>query len=140
MQYAVDVLRVKHIIIVGHYGCGGVRATLESKKFGLIDNWLPPRAGREDQVCPHLACQKTTRRASTGFANSNVIAQVINAAQTTIVQNAWDRGRISPSTAVLWSSNAGWLRHLGISVANAEPTRRRRENPVEESTGKLMLP
>jgi len=104
MQYAVDVLRVKHIIIVGHYGCGGVRATLESKKFGLIDNWLRHVQDVKIKYAQHLACQKDDTARLNRLCELNVIAQVINAAQTTIVQNALDRGQdLAIHGLVLWS-------------------------------------
>ena len=92
MQYAVDVLLVKHIIVVGHYGCGGVRAALEKKPFGLIDNWLRHVQDVTAKYTDHLSCIKDESMKVDRLCELNVIAQTINAAQTTIVQNAWERG------------------------------------------------
>ena len=93
MQYAVDVLRVKHIIVVGHYGCGGVRAALENKKFGLIDNWLRHVQDVSMKYTDHLACYPDDSARVDRLCELNVIAQVLHAAETTVVQNAWERGQ-----------------------------------------------
>ncbi len=98
MQYAVDVLRVKHVLIVGHYGCGGVRASLGTQKLGLIDNWLRHVQDVSMRYADHLACYRDDERVDR-LCELNVITQVLNAAQTTIVQNAWDAGRTWPSMA-----------------------------------------
>ncbi len=92
MQYAVDVLKIEHIIVVGHYGCGGVRAALGDQKFGLIDNWLRHVQDVITKHRPHLECIADESRRIDRLCELNVIDQTINAAQTTIVQAAWERG------------------------------------------------
>jgi carbonic anhydrase len=119
MQYAVDVLRVKHIIVVGHYGCGGVRAALENKKFGLIDNWLRHVQDVSSRYAEHLACYRDEPGRVDRLCELNVIAQVLNTAQTTIVQNAWERGQDLSIHGWVYSLKDGLVRHLGLNLSSA---------------------
>lgn len=92
MQFAVDVLKVKHVIVCGHYGCGGVKAALENQRHGLIDNWLrhiQNIARRRDSELEGL----DPARALDRLCELNVIANAENVARTTIIQDAWDRGQ-----------------------------------------------
>jgi len=120
MQYAVDVLRVKHVIIVGHYGCGGVRAALENSKFGLIDNWLRHVQDVRSKHAEHLACYRDEAGRVDRLCELNVITQAINAAQTTIVQNAWERGQNLTIHGWVYSLKDGLVRHLGVSLTSAQ--------------------
>jgi len=120
MQYAVDVLKVKHILVVGHYGCGGVRAALEMKKFGLIDNWLRHVQDVTAKYTDHLACIKDDSDRVDRLCELNVIAQTINAAETTIVQNAWERGQELTVHGWVYGLKDGLVRHLNISLSNTE--------------------
>jgi carbonic anhydrase len=140
MQYAVDVLRVKHIIIVGHYGCGGVRATLEGKKFGLIDNWLRHVQDVMSKHAEHLTCIRDDSARVDRLCELNVITQVINAAQPTIVQNAWDRGQELAVHGWVYGLKDGLVRHLGISVSTADELAAAVKTPWEKSTAQLMKP
>ena len=138
MQFAVDVLKVKHIIVVGHYGCGGIRATLEMKKFGLIDNWLRHVQDVNSKYTDHLTCIADVSDRVDRLCELNVIAQTINAAQTTIVQNAWERRvRNSPSTAGVYGLKDGLVRHLGISLSNAEQLAEAVKTPWEKKSASL---
>ena len=119
MQFAVDVLKVEHIMITGHYGCGGVAAALKGDRLGLIDNWLQyigdtlerhqalvdaePPAGRHDRLC-----------------ELNVIEQVANACHTTIVRDAWDRGQALTVHAWCYGLSNGRIHELGMDVARFE--------------------
>ena len=120
MQYAVDVLQVKHILIVGHYGCGGVRAALDAKKLGLIDNWLRHVQDVTRKYTDHLACYPDESSRVDRLCELNVIDQVINAAQTTVIQNAWDRGQDLSIHGWVYGLKDGLIRHLGISIANTD--------------------
>jgi len=140
MQYAVDVLRVKHIIIVGHYGCGGVRATIEGKKFGLIDNWLRHVQDVMSKHTEHLTCIRDDSARVDRLCELNVITQVINAAQTTVVQNAWERGQELAVHGWVYGLTDGLVRHLGISVSSAAELAAAMKTPWEKSTAKLMNP
>lgn len=120
MQYAVDVLGVQHILVVGHYGCGGVRAAMGTQKLGLIDNWLRHVQDVKTKYTDHLACIADESSRIDRLCELNVIDQVINAAQTTIVQSAWERNQPLSVHGWVYGLNDGLVRHLGISISNAE--------------------
>jgi carbonic anhydrase len=140
MQYAVDVLRVKHILIVGHYGCGGVRAALGKQKLGLIDNWLRHLQDVRDKYAEHLSCLRDEPMRVDRLCELNVISQVINTAQTTIVQNAWDRGQDLAIHGWVYGLKDGLVRHLGISLATSEQLSNAMKTPWEKSTAALYTP
>lgn len=92
MQYAVEVLKVKHIMVVGHYGCGGVQAVLNNAKFGFIDNWLRHVGDVKEKHLEQLDAMPESERLSR-LIELNVIEQVRNVCRTNIVQDAWERGQ-----------------------------------------------
>ncbi len=92
MQYAVDVLKVKHIIVCGHYGCGGVQAALENFRHGMIDNWLAGIRSLARRNQPELAALDTMQ-AVDRLCELNVQAQATHVARTTILEDAWERGQ-----------------------------------------------
>ena len=120
MQYAVDVLRVEHIIVCGHGGCGGVKAAMENPQLGLIDNWL---RHVQDVIRDHehalLDIQDETKRLDR-LCELNVVEQVLNVARTTIVQSAWQRGQELVVHGWIYGLEDGLLRDLGISIDSAE--------------------
>jgi carbonic anhydrase len=120
MQYAVDVLRVEHIIVCGHHGCGGVKAAMENSQLGLIDNWL---RHVQDVVRDHehalLDIKDETKRLDR-LCELNVVEQVLNVARTTIVQTAWQRGQELVVHGWIYGLEDGLLRDLGISIDSAE--------------------
>ena len=115
LQYAVDILHVEHVIVAGHYGCGGVKASLEGARHGLVDNWLRhvmdvyekhaaevdslPEAQRLDRLC-----------------ELNVIEQAMNICQTTIVEDVWARDQELTVHGVIYGLHDGLLRDLCISA------------------------
>ena len=120
LQFGIEVLRVKHVIVCGHYGCGGVRGAMSSQPLGLIDNWLrhirdvymthrhaldavPDAEARADRLC-----------------ELNVEAQVANVCHTTIVQDAWRRAQPLTVHGWIYSLADGLLRDLGLTVERAE--------------------
>ncbi len=127
LQYAVEVLKVRHIIVCGHYGCGGVQAAFDDQRHGLVDNWLghlrdvaekygplmselPPGVDRVDVLC-----------------ELNVIEQVINVAHTTVVQDAWDRGQPLWIHGWIYALEDGLLNDLSVCVdADTRPADARR--------------
>ncbi len=119
IQYAVETLKVKHIIVCGHYGCGGVKAALENSKLGLIDNWL-----RHVQDVMHRHKALFDRATGTDkwqkLCEMNVIAQVANVAQTTIVRDAWERGQELTVHGWIYSLKDGLLKDLGMCIAGQE--------------------
>jgi carbonic anhydrase len=120
MQYAIDVLKVKHIIIVGHYGCGGVRAALQGQKLGLIDNWLRHVQDVNHKYASHLECISDEAMRIDRLCELNVIEQVLNAAATTLVQSAWDRNQELTVHGWAYGLQDGLVRQLGISISSSQ--------------------
>jgi len=120
LQYAIDVLQVKHIIVCGHYGCGGVRAALSSQPLGLIDNWLrhirDVALWNRDEL---TAIEDPMKRADR-LAELNVGQQVANVCHTTIVQDAWRRGHRLTIHGWIYSLHDGLLRDLGMVIESPE--------------------
>lgn len=120
IQYAVDILKVKHIIVCGHYGCGGIRAALEGEAHGLIDNWL----GHIKDVYRYHQTMVDTLEDETAKMNLlcelNVIEQVVNVAQTTVVQNAWRTGQALAVHGWIYSIEDGILKDLDICIADLD--------------------
>jgi carbonic anhydrase len=120
MQYAVDVLKVEHIIVCGHHGCGGVKAAMDNLQLGLIDNWL---RHIQDVLHTHeelLAQVKDEEKRLEHLCELNVIEQVLNVGRTTIVQSAWQRGQGLAVHGWIYGLEDGLLRDLGVSIDNAE--------------------
>ncbi len=119
LQFAVDVLRVKHVIVCGHYGCGGVQAALDGSKLGLIDNWL---RHVHDVALKHagaLAALSNEAKVAR-LCEFNVIEQVANVAQTTVVRDAWDRGQQLTIHGWVYGLKDGLVRDLRTSFSRAE--------------------
>jgi carbonic anhydrase len=119
MQFAVDVLRVGHVIVVGHYGCGGVQAALERRRLGLIDNWLrhiqDVHAKHRDIIASAGSLADQTNR----LCELNVIEQVANVCQTSIVLDAWERGQALAVHGWIYGLHDGRIRDLRTTVAAA---------------------
>jgi carbonic anhydrase len=119
LQYAIEVLRVKHILVTGHYGCGGVQAALQNREFGLIDNWLRHIKDvyrvYEDTLDSLPYEQKLDR-----LCELNVAEQVANVCHTTIVQNAWKRGDSLSVHGFIYSIGDGILRDLGVNISSLQ--------------------
>lgn len=116
LQFAVEVLQVKHIIVCGHYGCGGVKAALENKRHGLIDNWLrhiQDVANLYEDVLSKITDEDEKLNK---LCELNVIEQVLNTAETTIVQDAWDRGQILRIHGWVYDLTDGIITDLGIHL------------------------
>jgi carbonic anhydrase len=115
LQYAIDVLRVQHVIVCGHYGCGGVKAALEKAKLGLIDNWLrhvqDVRNGHGEEL-DGLADEARVNR----LCELNAIAQARHVCETTVIQDAWARFQPVEVHAVIYGLRDGRLRDLGFSA------------------------
>ncbi len=119
MQYAVDVLRVEHILITGHYGCGGIRAALDDRRYGLIDNWLRHVQDVAQQHTSELATLAGESQVDR-LCELNVAEQVLNTARSTIVQDAWDRGQPLTIHGCVYGLHDGILRELDARVSNAD--------------------
>lgn len=118
LQYAVEVLAVDHVIVCGHYGCGGVKAAMENVQLGLIDNWL---RHVQDVMRSHeelLSIIGDDAMRLDKLCELNVIEQVLSVSRTTIVQNAWSRGRELTVHGWIYGIADGLLRDLNICVTN----------------------
>jgi carbonic anhydrase len=116
IQFAVDSLKVGHIIVCGHYGCGGVLAALRDEKLGLIDNWL---RHVQDVRCRHqnqIDALPTEAQRHNYLCELNVIEQVVNVSQTTVVRDAWARGQVLSVHGWIYDVHDGLLRDLGLGV------------------------
>jgi carbonic anhydrase len=115
LQYAVDVLKVSHVIVTGHYGCGGVQAALENRKLGLIDNWL---RHIQDVYAQHRVAVDAVEAAKRHdrLCELNVIEQARHVCETTIVQDAWGRGQTLSVHAWIYALKDGLLRDLQFTV------------------------
>lgn len=118
LQFAVDVLKVKHVVVCGHYGCGGVRAALRNERHGLVDNWLrhvqDVRVRHQGQLEELASEQERQDR----LCELNVIEQVVNVGQTTIVRDAWRRGEPVLLHGWVYDVSDGLLRDLGMCVGD----------------------
>ena len=119
LQYAVDVLGVRHVIVCGHYGCGGVRAALDGSRHGLIDNWLRHVLDVGEKHADELAALPEARRFDR-LCELNVVEQVVNVGQTTIVEDAWARGQELSVHGLVYGLEDGRLSDLGVSIASVE--------------------
>ena len=115
LQYAVDALRVKHVIVCGHYGCGGIRAALSGVKLGLIDNWLRHvQDVRQKHAVVIDALAEDAREDR--LCELNVFEQAVNVCETTIVQDAWERGQSLTVHAWIYRLDDGLIRDLEFDV------------------------
>ena len=119
IEYAVDVLRVRHIILCGHYGCGGVLAALRDERLGLIDNWLRHIQDVRWQHEAELLRLPTEAARHARLCELNVIEQAINVCQTTVVQDVWRRQQPLTVHGWIYDLTDGLLRDLGICVRDA---------------------
>ena len=116
MQYAVDVLKVDHIIVCGHHGCGGVKAAMDNQQLGLIDNWLRHVQDVMDEYKHELEKIEDESERLDRLCELNVVEQVMSVSRTTIVQNAWQRGQELVVHGWIYGLQDGRLRDLGISI------------------------
>jgi carbonic anhydrase len=120
MQYAVEVLKVKHIIICGHYGCGGVRAALENMRFGLIDNWLRHIQDVMSDYESELEKARDWEEKFDKLCEINLIEQVMNAGRTTVIQDAWLRGQELAIHGWIYHIRDGIFQDLQVTISSLE--------------------
>lgn len=120
LQFAIDVLGVKHVIVCGHYGCSGVHAALARRRIGLADNWLRHVQDVHQKHERYLGDALPTRLRQDRLCELNVIEQVANVCQTTIVQDAWERGQSVTIHSWIYGLKDGLLTDLGLTVSSAE--------------------
>ena len=133
LQYAVDVLKVKHVIICGHYGCGGVAAAFHNRRVGLVDNWL--RHIHDTKAKYHALLSTTDEKANLDrLCELNVIDQVFSAAQTTIIQDAWQRGQSVTIHGWVYDLHDGLLHSLGLEVSSLDHLQQQSQTVFQRMT------
>jgi carbonic anhydrase len=120
LQFAVDVLKVRHVIVCGHYGCAGVRAVLQGRRLGLVDTWLQPVEEVRRRHAAQLAALGDEAQQFDRFCELNVIEQVASVCQAASVQCAWARGQPLAVHGWVYAVSDGLLRDLGLCVASSE--------------------
>jgi carbonic anhydrase len=120
LQFAIDVLRVKHIIICGHYGCSGVHAALTGRRVGLADNWLRHVQDVHQKHERYLGEVLPERERTDRLCELNVIEQISNVCQTTVVRDAWERGQDLTVHGWIYGLQDGLLGELGMSISSLE--------------------
>jgi carbonic anhydrase len=118
LQFAVDVLKVNHVIVCGHYGCGGVKAAMDNLQLGLIDNWLRHVQDVAQNHRSELGSIEDYERRVDRLCELNVAEQVLNVSKTTIVQNAWSRGQELAIHGWIYGISDGLIRDLDLRLTN----------------------
>ena len=116
LQFAVDVLKVKHILVVGHYGCGGIQAAVDGKRRGLVDHWLHPIREIADANRAELDALDGERARLDRLCELNIMRQVKNVASDVFVQDAWARGQALRVHGWVYSISNGLIRDLNVTV------------------------
>jgi carbonic anhydrase len=122
MQFAVDQLKVRHIIVCGHYGCSGVQAALRQDRLGLSDNWLRHLQDVREKHQARLGSERPRAEDADRLCELNVIEQAVNVCQTTIVRDAWERGQELAVHGWIYSLQDGLLRDLHMTATSFEET------------------
>jgi carbonic anhydrase len=120
LQFAIELLGVKHIIVCGHYGCSGVHAAMTGRRIGLADNWLRHVQDVSQKHGRYLGEVMPEQARHDRMCELNVIEQVANVCQTTIVQDAWERGQPLTVHSWIYGVRDGLLRDLGVTVSGAD--------------------
>jgi carbonic anhydrase len=116
LDYAVNILRVKHVIVCGHYGCGGVKAAMENEQFGLVDNWLRFIKDVYRTHSKELDGIADREKRFDRFVELNVVEQVLDLSKTTIIQNAWRKHNAPKIHGWVYSLKTGLINDLGVSL------------------------
>ena len=124
LQFAVDVLQVKHIMVVGHYGCGGVSAAVDGQRRGLVDHWLQPIREIRHRHRRELDAIADVHARADRLCELNVVRQVINVASDVIVQDAWERGQSLLVHGWVYSLGNGLVTDLDVTISRPEEIER----------------
>ena len=117
LQYAVDVLKVEHVIVCGHYGCGGVQAAYGDASLGLIDNWLRHVKDVAEKYEADISIRPTQETRLDRLCELNVVEQVLHVCRTTIVQDAWKRGQNLAVHGWVYRLRSGLLKEIGVDIS-----------------------
>lgn len=136
IQYAVDVLKVKHIIVTGHYGCGGIMAAMNNARLGLIDNWLRHIKDVQYKHQEHIKSIEDETARADRLTELHVIEQVMNVSQTSIVKDAWDRGQELHLHSWIYGIKDGQLHDLGATITGTDDVNESYHNAITRLTKK----
>lgn len=131
IQYAVDVLHIEQIIVCGHYGCGGIEAALRDSQNGLIDNWLRHIQDIRNKHEKLIEKAGDFEHQVARLCELNVIEQVVNVAQTTIVRQAWEKGQSLTVSGLIYGLRDGLLRELGPHIDNPQTLAKQYQEAIE---------
>jgi carbonic anhydrase len=120
LDYAVNILKVKHVIVCGHYGCGGVKAAMGNEQYGLVDNWLRFIKDVYRMHSQELDSIEDEEQRFDRFVELNVIEQVYDLSKTTIIQNAWRRGEEPKIHGWVYSLKTGLIKDLGVHLDSSQ--------------------
>ena len=134
LQFAVDLLKVRHVIVCGHYGCSGVQFALRRERLGLSDNWLRHIQDVQEKHQERLAGKNSETETSNRLCELNVIEQVVNVCHTTIARDAWERGQELTVHGWIYGLQDGLLRDLNVTVADFSKTVRAYEAAISALT------
>jgi len=134
IQFAVDVLKVEHILVVGHYGCGGIQAVLDHRRLGLVDNWLRHVGDVAQKHSHQLATLELMDLRNARLCELNAIEQVVNVCHTTMVMDAWERGQKLSVHAWCYSLADGHIHDLGMHVGSREALQPAYEQALQQLT------
>jgi carbonic anhydrase len=135
IQFATDVLKIEHIIVVGHYGCGGVQAAISGERHGLVDNWLRHVGDVRDKHQSTLDLIDTSSLRHAKLCELNVIEQALNVCQSTVVQDAWTRGQPLTVHSWVYSLLDGRINDLRFSVAAGTDVRNSYDSAIARLCG-----
>lgn len=133
IHYAVEMLRVKHILVVGHYGCSGVKAALHDNRTGLTDNWLRHVQDVRDRHEASLAAIDDANERVNRLCELNAMQQVVNVCQTSVLRDAWERGQSVTVHGWCYSLENGLINDLKVSANSREEAMERYRHAVEKS-------
>jgi len=134
IQYAVDVLHVKHIIVTGHYGCGGTLAAMTSQRLGLIDNWLRHIKDVQHKHHAHLNAIEDSAKRHDRLTELHVIEQAMNVSHISTIQDAWDRGQELQIHSWIYGIDDGKLHDLKTSISCTEHAAQRYQEAIDRLT------
>ncbi len=126
LQYAVEILKVEHVIVCGHYGCGGIEAAVEDQRHGLIDNWLRHVRDVYQRHAVELGGAPDRKALLNRLCELNIQEQALNVANTTTIQDAWGRSQRIAVHGWVYDIRDGLLRDLGVSISNKSSSAGRR--------------
>ena len=140
IQFAVDVLKVEHVIVVGHYGCAGVRACESGTRIGLADNWLYHLRDVQDRYVDRLQALPTAVERNDRLCELNVLEQVVNVCKSNVVQDAWARQQSLAVHGWVYGVGDGLLRDLGLTLAGPDGLVRAHRLAVEAVFNEVLDP